>query len=436
MLQNVDGSFTEKRQVFFTADKKYEDCGTTFFDADGDGDMDLYVVSGGAEFDAGSPMYQDRLYINDGKGNFSRSLKALPAETNNGSCVIPLDFNGDGQIDLFVGGGVTPGRFPKHDNCMLLQNNHGVFKDVLAEYAPGLAASTGIVNTAAWKDIDGDNKPELLIAGEWMPVKIFKWKDGKFTNTEAQVSIFDNNKERTVALNDLSGWWNCMKLEDVDNDGDMDIIVGNRGLNSRIYAKLDEPCTIYAKDFDNNGSYDAVLGYYIKGKCYPMYHRDQLIDQMPMFRKKYYRYRMYSGRTLDELFTNEQKQGMDIYKAAFFSSGILFNGGNGSFHFTPFPELAQQSSINDILFEDFDKDGKKDLLVCGNNNDADVGTGNYDAMAALLLKGDGKGGFTAVMPGTSGLSIRGEVRKMVYLENSGRVVFLKNNAEAQTFKNR
>ena len=433
MLQNADGSFTEKKQAFFTADKKYEDCGAVFFDADGDGDMDLYVVSGGAEFDAGSRLYQDRLYINDGKGNFSRSLTALPAETNNGSCVVSLDFNGDGQMDLFVGGGVTPGRFPKHDNCLLLQNDHGIFKNVTAEYAPGLVASTGIVNTAAWKDIDGDNKPELLIAGEWMPVMIFKWKDGKFVNIPAEVTISDFNKERKIPLSGLTGWWNCMKLEDVDGDGDLDIILGNRGLNSRIYAALDEPCTIYGKDFDNNGSYDAVLGYYIKGKCYPMYHRDQLIDQMPMFRKKFYRYRMYSGRTLDELFTDEQKQGMDVYKTSCFSSGILFNDGNGSFHYKPFPELAQLSTINDILYEDFDKDGKKDLLLCGNTNDADVGTGNYDAMAALLLKGDGKGGFTAEMPPVSGLTIRGEVRKMVFLENSGRVLFLKNSAEAQVF---
>jgi hypothetical protein len=264
-------------------------------------------------------------------------------------------------------------------------------------------------------------------------VMILKWKDGKFVTTDAQVSIFDNNKERKISLGELSGWWNCIKLEDVDNDGNMDIIVGNRGLNSRIYAGLDEPCTIYAKDFDNNGSYDAVLGYYVQGKCYPMYHRDQLIDQMPMFRKKYYRYRMYSGRTLDELFTTEQKQGMDIYKTGCFSSGILFNDGHGGFRYKPLPELAQLSTIDDILFEDFDKDGKKDLLVCGNSNDPEVGTGNYDAMAALFLKGDGKGGFNAEMPVTSGLSIRGEVRKMVYLEKNGSVLFLKNNAAAQVF---
>lgn len=434
MLQNADGSFTEKKQIAFLADKKYEDCGALFFDADGDGDMDLYVVSGGAEFEAGSPNYQDRLYINDGKGNFIRSSTALPKENYNGSCVIPLDFNGDGQMDLFVGGAVLPGKFPQHDKNMLLQNDHGVFKDVTDVYAPGLA-QTGIVNAAAWGDIDGDKINELIIAGEWMPVMIFKWKDGKFLNTEEQLSVSVNDKERGISLKDLTGWWNCIKLEDVDNDGKMDIIVGNRGLNSRIFTGIDEPCTIYAKDFDNNGSYDAVLGYYIQGKCYPMYHRDQLIDQMPMFRKKYYRYRMYAGQTMDNLFSPQQKQGMDIYKANNFASGILMNEGNGKFRFKPFPEMAQLSTINDILFEDLDKDGIKDLLVCGNNNDGDVGTGNYDAMAVLMMKGNGKGDFYPVAAAKTGFNVRGEVRKIIYVEqkNNPLIIFLKNSASAQVF---
>jgi len=432
MLQNADGRFTEKKQVAFAADKKYEDGGAVFFDADGDGDMDLYVVSGGGEFEAGNPDYQDRIYINDGKGNFIRSEKALPKENYNGSCVIALDFNNDGQTDLFVGGAVLPGKFPQHDKNMLLQNDHGVFKDVTDSYAPGLTLS-GIVNAAAWGDIDGDNINELIIAGEWMPVMIFKWQNGNFVNMDQQVSIAVNSSERNIPLKELTGWWNCIKLEDVNNDGKPDIIVGNRGLNSIIHAGIDEPCTIYAKDFDNNGSYDAVLGYYIQGKCYPMYHRDQLIDQMPMFRKKYYRYRMYSGQTMDDLFSNQQKQGMDIYKTTSFASGILMNEGNGKFRFNPFPEMAQMSTINDVLFEDLDKDGIKDLLVCGNNNDADVGTGNYDAMAVLMMKGNGRGGFDPVPATRSGFNLRGEVRKIVYLNKNRTVLFLKNNDGAQVF---
>ena len=432
MLQGPVGVFTVKTIPVFDMDKKYEDGGALFFDADGDGDMDMYVVSGGAEFDEGNSNYQDRLYINDGKGNFTRSGNGLPKENHNGSCVVSLDFNNDGQTDLFVGGGVLPGKFPKHDRNMLLQNDHGSFKDVTDSIAPELALS-GIVNSATWDDLNGDGVKELVIAGEWMPVMIFSFKNGKFTYTDPQLMITDKNIDRTISMKELTGWWNCIRLEDVDNDGRPDIIVGNRGLNSRIFAGIDEPCTIYANDFDNNGSYDAVLGYYISGQCYPMYHRDQLIDQMPMFRKKYTRYRMYAGQTMDELFSDEQKQGMDTFTTRNFASGIFYNEGNNRFRFRPFPEMAQLSTINDILFSDFDKDGNKDLLVCGNNSDGDVSTGNYDAMAILLMKGDGKGNFTPVSATVTGLNIRGEVRKMVLLKvkNYQSVILLKNSGTAQ-----
>ncbi len=432
MLQNANGSFTEKKQVFFIADKIYEDCGATFFDADGDGDMDLYVVSGGAQFNEGNPNYQDRLYINDGKGNFSRSLKGLPGETNNGSCVIPLDFNGDGQMDLFVGGAVYPGKFPLHDKCMLLQNNKGVFTDVTDQLAPGIN-DLGIVNSAVWADIDGDKKNELIITGEWMAPTIFKMVNGKFSKMEATVHFNIGLKDTVASLDALKGWWNCIKAVDIDGDGDLDLIAGNRGTNSKVNGDMNHPCKIYAKDFDGNGSYDAVMGYYIGDKCYPVYSRDQLIDQMPMFRKKYYRYRMYAGKTIDEIFTADQQKGMDKFSAGCFESGIFINDGNGSFHFKPLPEAAQLSTINDVVYNDFNGDGIKDILVCGNSNDPDAGTGNYDATAALLLTGDRNGNFYALKPLASGLSIRGEVRRIIYLENSGTVLFLKNSDAAQVF---
>lgn len=434
MLQGADGRFTEKKIPAFIADKKFEDGGAVFFDADGDKDMDLYVVSGGAEFDAGSSMYQDRLYLNDGKGNFTRSLNGIPKEEFNGSCVIALDFNADGKTDLFVGGAVTPGKFPKHDRNMLLQNMGGSFKDVTDQLAPELAQS-GIVNSADWNDLDGDHVNELVIAGEWMPVMVFNWKGGRFALADLKLSLRENNIEHNTSLNEFTGWWNYIKMEDVDGDGDLDIIAGNRGLNSRLFAAFDEPCTIYANDFDKNGSYDAVLGYYIQGKCYPMYHRDQLIDQMPMFRKKYYRYRMYAGRTMDELFTPEQKQGMDTYTTRSFASGIFINDGNNRFHFELLPEMAQLSTICDALYRDLDGDGNKDILVCGNNSDADVGTGNYDAMALLMLKGDGKGRFSAVPATTSGLATRGEARKLVPLDqkNGKSILVLRNSGAAQVF---
>lgn len=435
MLQNTNGSFTDKKQTAFVSDKAFEDMGSLFFDADGDGDMDLYVVSGGAEFNAGSNLYQDRLYINDGKGNFTRSVNALPKAVFNGSCVVALDFDSDGDLDLFVGGHVLPGNFPKPDKCMLLQNNKGVFKDVTNLYAKELL-SPGIVNHALWADVDGDGKKELSISGEWMPLEIFGFENGQFKKRQNTVHItLPSKKDSLVNMDELSGWWYTMKPEDIDNDGDLDFVMGNRGLNSTIKGNINEPCTIYAKDFDHNGSYDAVLGYYIQGKCYPLFSRDQLMDQMPSMRKKFVRYRDYSGKTLDDIFTESEKKDMDVFRTNFFESGVLVNEGSGTFRFIPFPEKAQLSTINDIVIDDIDNDGIKDILVCGNSNDPAVMVGNYDATSALLLKGTGKGNFAAVSPADNGLTVNGESRKMVYLKDKKgtTLIFLKNSAAAQVF---
>ncbi|MFN8244674.1 MAG: VCBS repeat-containing protein [Ferruginibacter sp.] len=433
MLQSADGSFTEKKQAVFTADKAYEDMAAVFFDADGDGDNDLYVVSGGAEFTAGSPQYQDRLYLNDGKGNFSKANGALPPETFNGSCVVALDFDGDGDQDLFVGGHVLPGKFPQPDKCLLLQNNKGRFTNVTDQFAKALL-TPGIVNQAAWADMDGDGKNELVICGEWMAPQIYAIQNGQFVKTQNTVSL-NIGKDTLISMDDLSGSWYTVTAEDVDGDGDLDMVLGNRGLNSSVTGDFDHPCTIYAKDFDNNGSYDAVLGYYNHGQCYPLYSRDQLIDQMPMMRKKFIRYKNYSGTTLDNLFSAEQKKGMDTYLCRCFQSGVLLNEGKGAYRFIPFPEKAQLSNINDLVVADFDKDGKKDVLACGNSNDPAVMVGNYDAMAAIFLKGDGKGNYEAVSIPASGLNVRGEVRKIIYQRsgNNGWVALLKNSAAAQVF---
>jgi hypothetical protein len=435
MLQNTNRSFTEKKQAVFIAAKNQEDIGSLFFDADGDRDMDLYVVSGGAEFLPGNTLYQDRLYKNDGKGNFTAATAALPVEGFNGSSVTALDYDDDGDMDLFVGGHVVPGRFPKADRSMLLQNNKGVFTDVTNQVAKTLL-NAGIINQALWADVDGDGKNELSVSGEWMPLEIYSYQNGQFVKKQNSVHIIlPSNKDTLISMDALTGWWYNMKAEDLDKDGRMDFVLGNRGLNSLIKGNINEPCTIYAKDFDNNGSYDAVLGYYNQGKCYPLFSRDQLIDQVPSMRKKFVRYKDYSGKTLDDIFTANEKKDMEVFKTNFFASGVLMNEGNSTFRFIPFPDKAQFSTINDMVIDDIDNDGTKDILVCGNSDDPSVIVGVYDATSALLLKGMGKGNFVAVSPVENGLTVRGESRKMVYLKDKGKttLIFLKNNAAVQVF---
>jgi hypothetical protein len=261
---------------------------------------------------------------------------------------------------------------------------------------------------------------------------IYKWNGEQFSATNYPVTVVQANSERKISLNEITGWWNVVKIEDIDGDGDNDIIAGNRGNNSRIAANLDEPCTVYAKDFDNNGSWDAVLGYYIWGKLYPMFHRDPLIDQMPSMRKKFIRYKQYAGKTLDEIFSDDQKKGMEVYKANCFESGVFINEGKNGFRFQPFPALAQLSTINDLVIADLDKDGNKDILVVGNSYDPDITTGNLDAMASGFLKGNGKGEFQVVSPALTGLPVQGEIRKIISLGNSS-FIFLQNNGRANIF---
>ena len=318
---------------------------------------------------------------------------------------------------------------------MLLQNNKGVFTDVTNQYAK-ILLNPGIVNQAVWADVDGDGKNELSITGEWMPLEIFKYENGQFFKTQNSVHIIlPSKKDTLISMDAFSGWWYNMKAEDLDNDGKMDFVMGNRGLNSTIKGNINEPCTVYAKDFDNNGSYDAVLGFYQWGKCYPLYSRDQLMDQVPSMRKKFVRYKDYSGKTLDDIFTAAEKKDMDIYKTNFFASGVLMNEGNNTFRFIPFGEKAQLSTINDMVIDDIDNDGVKDILVCGNSNDPAVMVGVYDATSALFLKGTGKGNYDAVSSADNDLKVRGESRKMVYLKdkNSTTLILLKNDAPAQVF---
>lgn len=423
-LQQANSTFRQSDQATWQADASYEDMGCAFFDADGDGDLDLYVASGGSTYDANSPNYQDRLYFNDGKGNFTKApAGVLPPITSSGSCVTVHDFDHDGDLDVFVGGLVTPGKYPTAPQTCLLQNNGGKFSEVCAQVAPGLH-QTGMVNDLLWADLDKDGSAELIVAGEWLPLTVFKNDGGKLNDFTEQFGL-----EKT------QGWWNCLEAADLDSDGDLDLVAGNLGLNSRLKATDSEPLRLFSKDFDGNGSLDPVLAYYNGGKLYPLPLRDAMIKQMPSLKKKFVFHRAYGKATLEEVFSKKELEDARQFEARTFAT-TWFENQNGKFIAHPLPTEAQIAPCNHVIIQDFDGDGKLDLLLAGNSYSPDVETGRYDAGNGLLLTGDGKGHFKPVPNRISGFWATKEARDMASLKlANGRMLFLiaNNNDVVQAF---
>ncbi len=415
-IQNANSTFKAASAATWLPDAPYEDMGCVFFDADGDGDADLYVASGGSTYDAGSANYQDRLYLNDGKGNFTKAQAGtLPAITASGSCVVAHDYDKDGDLDLFVGGLVNPGLYPTAPQTCLLQNNGGKFTDVCAQVAPGLN-QIGMVNDLLWADLDGDGVEELLAVGEWLPVTVFKNNNGKLEDATA-----------AFGLQNTSGWWNCIRAADFDGDGDMDLVAGNLGLNSRLQASENEPLRLFSKDFDGNGSLDPVLAYYNSGKLYPLPLRDMMIKQMPPLKKKFVRYGAYGKATMEEVFSKSELDAAQQFEAKTFATTYFENQG-GKFVAKPLPTQAQLAPVNQILTDDFNGDGHPDLLLAGNSYSPDVETGRYDASNGLLLTGDGKGNFTPVPGRESGFWATKAARDMATLKlANGKSLYLVAN---------
>ena len=426
-LQKRDGSFELMEEACFEADKGCEDIGALFFDADGDGDPDLYVVSGGNEFQKDSPELQDRLYLNNGNGKFTKAVDHLPVMLTSGSCVKAADIDNDGDLDLFIGGRLVPGSYPVAPRSYILENNgKGYFKDVTALYNKSLM-NPGMVTDAIWTDFNGDKKMDLIIVGEWMGIRVFQ-NDGKNLNEITE----------TCGLKNSEGWWNTIVEGDFDHDGDMDYVIGNLGLNSQIKASVSEPATIYAKDFDNNGSLDAVMCYYIKGKSYPFYSRDDLQSQMPFIEKKFPTYESYSTQTISDIFSPEELKDALILKANIFASCYLENKGNSNFLLSSLPAEAQYSSIYAIITGDYNHDGNLDMILAGNFFGNRIKFGEYDANKGLLLTGDGKGKFTAVSDTISGFHVKGEVRDIAGIRlGSGKniLVFALNNDSLSIYIN-
>lgn len=417
-LQTQDGNFRKAIQALFLADAGSEDMGSTFFDADGDGDLDLYVASGGNEFSAGNFALKDRLYFNDGKGNFSDSKTVQPAgKLESSSCVKAADFDGDGDQDLFVGVRVIPFYYGVPPNSYLLQNDgKGNFTDVTDQLAPSLR-KMGMVTDAVWLDVDGDGDQDLAVTGEWMPVKILKNEGGKLVDAPYPSGSLS------------SGWWNCLEAADVDNDGDMDLIAGGHGLNSRFKASSEKPLTCYINDFDQNGSVEQIICQYNGDKSYPLVLRHDLISQMTSMKKKYLKYESYKGQTAEDMFTPEQLSNSIVHKAVRLQSSIFINDGSGNFSLHNLPMEAQLSPVYAILPRDFDGDGNLDLLLGGNLLNVKPEMGQYDASFGCYLKGKGDGTFSWLPPAQSGIKINGEIRDfaMVKSGKSNLLIVARNN---------
>jgi ASPIC and UnbV/FG-GAP-like repeat len=418
LLQQPNNSFAEKQLVNEPGSNtiQSQDMGLLLFDADGDGDLDLYAAHGGYESKGGTNSYQDKFYVNDGKGHFTADSLALPQNFTSKSCVRAVDFDKDGDLDLFVAGRVDPWNYPKPVSSFIYRNDSKngqiKFTDITSEVAPDLK-NIGLVCDAMFTDFDNDGWTDLILTGEWMPVIFLKNVHGVFKNVTPATGISSQ-----------VGWWNSIVAGDFDNDGDIDYIVGNLGLNSFYKASDKYPVSIYAKDFDNNGSYDAFLSLYLPAsqqdetkKEFPAQNRDDIVKQMIGFRGKFQNYKSYATATMDQLFTKEQLNGAVILKANNFNSCFIRNDGNGHFTMTALPFQSQMSALNGMVADDFDGDGNLDLVINTNDYGTDVTVGRYDALNGLLLKGDGKGNFTPLSILQSGIYIPGNGKALVKLRS-------------------
>jgi hypothetical protein len=414
-MQQKDGSFSGKD---LEGNKEQEDLGCLFFDADGDKDPDLFINSGGYEYDAGSPDYLPRLYINDGKGNFKQDKTAIPQRLNTSAqSVAASDYDSDGDTDLFIGGRVSPNNYPLSPRSYLLQNNRGKFTDVTEQVCP-LLIDPGMITAAIFTDFNNDKKPDLIIAGEFLPIRFFQNNNGKLNEVTA-----------ATTLKNMNGQWRSLHAADIDKDGDMDIVAGNLGINSTYKASATHPVKLFAKDIDANGSIDPVLAYYRINQqgdtaLYPAIGRDQFAEQVPFIKKKYLYHKDYSTLTIDALFSKEDKENMQQFTCDETRSCWLENKGNGSFSMHALPVAAQVAPVNAILCTDVDEDGNTDIILAGNEYRANVMFGRYDASYGLFLKGDGKGYFTPVAPLASGLIIDGDVKDLAIINTVQQKILL------------
>ncbi len=410
-LQKSDNTFSQEAKILKDENLISEDEGLLFFDADNDSDLDLYIVSGSLE-QADSTSYQDRLYLNDGKGNFFYSKNSLPKITASGSCVRAADFDGDGDLDLFIGGRVLPGAYPFPAKSYILSNEAGKFSDVTHEVCPELERP-GMVSDALWTDFNQDGKIDLILVGEFMPVTFFM-------NTGKNLTRLSS-----TGVDNYVGWWNSLTAGDFDRDGDTDYIVGNLGLNNNYQVTEKYPLWIYAKDFDGNGSVDPILACYMrtsldndKKDLYPVHFWEEINSQSTKFRGKYSSYKQYGQTPLMELLTQDDLNGALIMKANHMTSSYIENLGVGKFRIKDLPRAAQVSPINGMITHDVDMDGNLDVIMVGNDYGNEVFAGRYDAFNGLILSGDGRGNFKPIGSSQSGFYLPHDAKGLVHLFGS------------------
>ena len=425
-IQGSNGHFRKTNEELFEADKISEDTDCVFFDADGDGDLDLYVASGGNQLPSSSSALADRLYLNDGKGHFVKSPQILPAgKYESTSCVQPADYDKDGDIELFVGTRLKPFGYGIPVNGYILDNDgHGNFIDVTAKVAPGLTG-IGMITDMKWADVDGDGDLDIVIVGDWMPVKIFINDNGIFTD-----------KSASFGLANTEGWWHTIIAKDLNGDGKVDFVLGNQGLNSFFKASATKPVTMYVNDFDLNGSVEQIICTYDGDKSYPVAMKDDLVKQIPSLSEKFKKFDDYKEATINDMFPADVLGRSIKLKSCTMQSCVMMNTGQGSFHIIPLPAEAQFSPVYSIIADDFDHDGICDIITGGNQYRAKPETGINDASYGLLIKGKKDGTWESVSSMKSGIFTKGEIRglKNIIINGKRYISVARNNDSLQFYK--
>jgi hypothetical protein len=424
-IQSKNGKFMVQEGSWIN-DVIFEDTGSLLFDADQDGDLDLYVVSGGNEFPENSKNYKDRLYINDGKGHFIKNENAIPEITTSGSCVKSIDFDKDGDLDLFVGGRHVPQKYPFPAKSYILENKSvkGAikFENVTSEIAPDLLEA-GMVSSAFCGDIDNDGWTDMVIVGEWMPVCLYRNINGKFLKTN---------------IDGTRGWWFSIDGADFDKDGDIDLVAGNLGLNFRYQADVEKTFDVYAGDFDNDGNSDIVLSYIQGGKKFPLRSRECFVEQNPAIAVKFPTYKAFAEATVSDIYTKKALKESLHLQAETFASCFLENAGNGKFEIHKLPNEAQLSSVNDMIIEDFNDDGYPDILAAGNLFDVEVVTPRNDAGIGVFLRGKGNGDFELIPARESGFFAPDNVKALSVInlkhDNEKFVLVGNNDGRLKVFR--